>query len=622
MGEHANNENNNVETPRYNEEDPSADLYAEPYPPALTPRLRLVTLNDHANDASYGAGAANDEMGAEPSLPVGTPSPSPPFEPPASWAAIETAHTERIANELASDTRLAREREIRILKRSLRYRSSVINAAKANTNGSERCILPKPWHMEGLGGDLVRHPYMLERYLHQEKEIRDMLRDLMVDVERQDISNDNPQATIDINYLKEQMDLRRRSSEARETETLIGNLLTIKLDQVISDIMNNVYKSPGTPPISDIPAGVLRVIKRDKELSDQLATLIEAEREAFPGLFEEEMSLESLEKPYLLSRKASPEQSSPPPPSTIDGLAGSLSPGILEVLVAELWSRPQNPDIYSNPIIYMSRIPPTAQEQRPEELADEQTPSPPQQQTTVPEAPPRPQAPDQSHLVRGSPPGDDGRGTGSRPHTQTTVTTSRLAHGASNLASAQPSTPPAQHIRVSTLRVISPDTAPSTAPDSNTTQTSVHKASSATPTLAISAAASESNMANAPNTPNVPRTPAPTPRSMNPNQAQGPTPTRLMQRLQLESSRSDEGVVHQVRFADRELLPGTSMTSSIPGWGRNGLLSSRRRMLTRRTGETPGESSTSRVNDWFDREDNAARNLEASGDYWMRMSFL
>ncbi|KAJ4364617.1 hypothetical protein N0V83_009213 [Neocucurbitaria cava] len=72
--------------------------------------------------------------------------------------------------------------------------------------------------------------------------------------------------------------------------------------------------------------------------------------------------------------------------------------------------------------------------------------------------------------------------------------------------------------------------------------------------------------------PNPNKTPHQSPASPNVIQGFGPPVSRLSYRLELEKSRSRDGVVPQARFAEEELLPG----------------------------ETQGESATSRVSEWLD----------------------
>lgn len=161
----------------------------------------------------------------------------------------------------------------------------------------------------------------------------------------------------------------------------------------------------------------------------------------------------------------------------------------------------------------------------------------------------------------------------------------------------------------------SPETAPSTSL-SRATQSSVQPSSgeASTPIRSV--------FGSAYLTPHVPVTPVPSPAQFGSVQGMGPPASRLSYRLELEKRRSSDGVVQQMRFAERDMLPGENACPYIhcPQKSHNCYLTPRSvKSLIELIGETPGESSTSRVNNWLDGESRLDGTVDGDGDEEMRM---
>ncbi|CAO2653686.1 Nn.00g030970.m01.CDS01 [Neocucurbitaria sp. VM-36] len=592
-------DNDDCQPPSHNEGDQNEELYARDLHLSLTDRLRSVTVgqaNDTSNDIVL-VHDASDERPRSEARPA-----SPPFEPPPEWAAIEIARAQRIANEEADAMELTGGEACR-LGMSLLYRRDIIDAAMVKTLRRESgCVIPKQWHITGLRADLVRYPRLLERYLHQESQIQDLIEMRMSRIAGREQESD--EAKYELAYLRKQMSLRRQSDEAGETTTLIADMLTNMLDHAISDITNNIGRTFQRKRAADIPPILLDIINKDQALREQLATLKEVECEQSPRLFEqaiiEPRTKETpspqpkraltpvVEIPSPPSPQPSPCKSDEPPPSLTDVLydtenmvkAGQenhgkdeenvpsmpsannekIMPGLRKDLCAWLGFKkiPEHlqgmkmgllPGSVQPPVVYMARTSPEQKSQDSKDVQSQQITAS-QQQTPMPEE-------EAYHSSRTS-----------DASISSTSSSDDIRESTSN--ADESSTAQSGGFQASLSGKQSSETAPSTSV-SGARQTSAEQ-SSGNPQTPIRSVIGSTYL-----TPIPIVTPHQSPVSPNIIQGQGPPASRLSYRLELEKRKSSDGVVQQMRFAEREMLPG----------------------------ETPGESSTSRVNDWLDGADDA-----------------
>lgn len=297
----------NVEKTTHDSTSSNEDLYARDLPISLSNRLSSPSGDNHmGNTATTCPTVADTESDMQ--IDSHTRTNSPPFQQPASWEAIDRAHTERIANEKAFGIGMAKKHEIRRLELSLVYRGAQIHDAMSKwANNEQGGIVPKPWGMAGLRGDLTRHPNIFEMYLYQETSILSMIKQRIAYITDWSPMMESPRAKIELRYLKKQMKLRQPALVMAENKALLGDMLAIMLDNLILDVENNVDKSSQTAAVSDIPSCLLNLINEDESLQSLLETLRQVERAHYPHLFQNrtlpfqlpELQLEHLNTPLF-----------------------------------------------------------------------------------------------------------------------------------------------------------------------------------------------------------------------------------------------------------------------------------------------------------------------------------
>ena len=201
------------------------DLYCKDLPSSLANRFNTLDLNNQAavsaNIASPSAKTHRNESLGLQTRPI-----SPPFKRPAAWKVIDHKHNKRVANERAAETQMSTEQELRRLRESLRYRSEVIDRAIESTNDDAYgCIILKPWGMAGLRHDLLRHPYQLEEYIHQEMEIGTLLMKRMKWLRLLVLHGEIPNLSGELRYLEKAIVSHKDTLNIDKTKLFIRDML-------------------------------------------------------------------------------------------------------------------------------------------------------------------------------------------------------------------------------------------------------------------------------------------------------------------------------------------------------------------------------------------------------------
>ena len=135
--EHNNgNKNDQNDPPPPYEELSNEDLLFQIFMASLIDQLHLLDVNDRSSNLGNAATPTTIEDDSATSDSQSRLN-SPPFEPPASWAYIDRARAERVANETNAGTMRATKQEHDQIELSLSYRGSLVRRAKDATTNNQ-----------------------------------------------------------------------------------------------------------------------------------------------------------------------------------------------------------------------------------------------------------------------------------------------------------------------------------------------------------------------------------------------------------------------------------------------------------------------------------------------------